>query len=333
MLCAGSTLLRSMAITPPHLRPGDTIALVPTARAISVEELRDGIALAESWGLKVRLGAGIGRKHFQQAGTAEERAADLQAALDDPTVRAIWCARGGYGTVHLLDHLDLTALRQDPKWVVGFSDITVLHNALHNLGVASLHAQMPFNIGAKTEESRESLRRALFGEEWRVMSNEWRVASESPSGLATRHSPLATQRIGQCEGVLVGGNLSLLYALRGTPYDIDPRGKILFMEDLDELLYHMDRMVQNLRLAGWFKGLAGLIVGGMSDMRDKNPDDPFGKSAERIIADALGNTCYPVCYGFPAGHIDDNRALVLGATVRLSVTAEGASIACAANVS
>ncbi|MBX2978352.1 MAG: LD-carboxypeptidase [Flavobacteriales bacterium] len=315
-----------MTITPPPLRPGDTIAIIPTARAISVEELRDGIALAESWGLKVKLGAGIGRKHFQQAGTAEERATDLQAALNDPDVRAIWCARGGYGTVHLLDHLDLGVLRKDPKWIVGFSDITVLHNALHNLGVASLHAQMPFNIGAKTEESRESLRRAMFGEEIRVASDELRVASSAGHSLATRNSPLVTQREGTCVGELVGGNLSLLYALRGTPYDIDPKGKILFIEDLDELLYHMDRMVQNLRLAGWFKGLAGLILGGMSDMRDKNPEDPFGKSAERIIADALGDTTYPVCYGFPAGHIDDNHALVLGTKATLSVTANGCTL-------
>jgi muramoyltetrapeptide carboxypeptidase len=307
-----------MLITPPALHPGDTIAIVPTARAISVEELREGIALAESWGLRVKLGAGIGRKHFQQAGTAEERAVDLQTALDDPTVRAIWCARGGYGTVHLLDHLDLSALRRDPKWIVGFSDITVLHNALHNMGIASLHAQMPFNIGAKTEESRESLRSGLFG--------ELSVVGCQAARTTDNQQPTTGNRPGTCEGILIGGNLSLLYALRGTPYDIDPRGRILFIEDLDELLYHMDRMVQNLRLAGWFKELAGLVVGGMSDMRDKNPEDPFGKSAERIIADALGDTSYPVCYGFPAGHIDDNRALVLGATVKLTVTADGASI-------
>ena len=311
---------------PPSLRPGDTIAIVPTARAITVAELQDGIALAESWGLKVKLGDGIGRKHFQQAGTAEERAADLQQMLDDPAVRAIWCARGGYGTVHLMDHLDLSALKRDPKWIVGFSDITVLHNALHNMGVASMHAQMPFNIGAKSEATRETLRAALFGEEFGVASGEWRVASPDVLPLATHHSLLATQREGTCEGILIGGNLSLLYALRGTPYDIDPRGKILFIEDLDELLYHVDRMVQNLRLAGWFKDLTGLIVGGMSDMRDKNPEDPFGKSAERIIADALGDTRYPVCFGFPAGHINDNRALVFGQPARLTVTAEGATL-------
>lgn len=315
-------------LIPPALRPGDTIAIVPTARAITVEELRDGIALAERWGLRVKLGAGIGRKHFQQAGTAEERAADLQTALDDPAVRSIWCARGGYGTVHLLDHLDLSALRRDPKWIVGFSDITVLHNALHNLSIASLHAQMPFNIGAKTDGTRETLRAALFGEAFHVKATSFGPRASDLVGdpKPEARSPWPAARVGQCEGVLTGGNLSLLYALRGTPYDIDPRGKILFIEDLDELLYHVDRMVQNLRLAGWFKDLAGLIVGGMSDMRDKNPEDPFGKSAERIIADALGDTCYPVCFGLPAGHIDDNRALIFGQKAKLSVTASGATL-------
>jgi muramoyltetrapeptide carboxypeptidase len=306
-------------LLPPPLHPGDTIAIVPTARAISAEELRDGIALAESWGLKVKLGAGIGRKHFQQAGTAEERAADLQQMLDDPAVRAIWCARGGYGTVHLMDHLDLSSLERDPKWIVGFSDITVLHNALHNIGIASLHAQMPFNIGTKTEECRESLRRALMEGEW-SMANSERVSYP----FTNDHSPLT--RAGSCEGVLVGGNLSILYALRGTPYDLDPRGKILFLEDLDELRYHADRMIQNLKLSGWFAELAGLVVGGMTDMRDKNPDDPFGLEVEGMIAEATAPYTYPVCYGFPAGHIDDNRALPLGTKAKLSVTPEGATL-------
>lgn len=310
-------------VVPPSLNSGDTIAIIPTARAISVDELKDGIALAESWGLRVKLGAGIGRKSFQQAGTAEERAADLQAALDDPTVKAVWCARGGYGTVHLLEHLDLSVLRERPKWVVGFSDITVLHNALHTMGIASLHAQMPFNLAAKTEASRNTLRNALFGSA--------AVINSQLSGADTSRKPDDQQRTtgnrpGNCEGLVVGGNLSLLYALRGTPYDIDPRGKLLFLEDLDELYYHLDRMVMNLKLAGWFKDLAGLIIGGMSDMRDKNPDDPFGKTAERIIADAVGDTSYPVCYGFPAGHIDDNRAIVLGQKAKLSVTANDATL-------
>jgi muramoyltetrapeptide carboxypeptidase len=278
--------------------------------------------------LNVRLGEGVGRKHFQQAGTDGQRAADLQAAINDPTVKAIWCARGGYGTVRLMDRIDLRPLARHPKWIVGFSDITVLHNALHRLGVASLHAQMPHNLAAKTEATRETLRAALFGEAYSIeaTSFEPRAASLTPgTELEARGSRLEA-RAGQCEGVLLGGNLSMLYALRGTPYDIDPTDKILFLEDLDELLYHVDRMVQNLRLGGWFAGLRGLVVGGMSEMHDRNPADPFGQSAEAIIAEAVAPFSYPVCYGFPAGHIADNRALVFGQKAKLSVTPESATL-------
>jgi muramoyltetrapeptide carboxypeptidase len=309
------------SVRPPALRSGDTIAIVPTARAIVLDELRDGIALAESWGLKVKLGAGIGRKAFQQAGSGEERAADLQAAISNPEVRAIWCARGGYGTVHLMEHLDLSPLKKDPKWLVGFSDITVLHNALHNMGISSIHGQMPHNIGAKTEETKNSLRDALFGNAFEVRG----------SGTITITAPdpeprTPNQRTGTCEGELLGGNLSVLYSLRGTPHDIDPRGKILVLEDLDELLYHMDRMAMNLKLAGWFRDLAGLVVGGMNDMRNKNEADPFGSSAEEIIGRATVGTSYPIAFGMPFGHIADNRALVLGQKAKLSVTDTGATL-------
>ncbi|MEX1132828.1 MAG: LD-carboxypeptidase [Flavobacteriales bacterium] len=306
-------------ILPPLLRQGDSIAIVPTARAINSDELRDGIALAESWGLKVKLGAGIGRKHFQQAGTDAERAADFQAAINDPDVKAIWCARGGYGTIRIMDHVDLSPLKRNPKWIVGFSDITVLHNTMHNLGVASLHAQMPFAIGNKTEECRDSLKKALFGDEIVV-----RCSLFEPR--ATNLEQRATNRTGMCEGVLVGGNLSMLYSMRGTPYDIVPAGKILFLEDLDELRYHMDRMIQNLKHGGWFRDLAGLVVGSMSDMRDRLIEDPFGMEVEEMIAEAVAPYNYPVCYGFPAGHIADNRALIVGAKAKLSVTHEGATL-------
>ncbi len=293
-----------MPIPPAPLRPGDTIAIIPTARAIQIAELEAAIAMVQEWGLQVKLGKGIGRKHFQQAGTDVERAQDLQAALNDPQVRAVWCARGGYGTVRLLDHLDLTVLRTDPKWIVGFSDATVLHNALLRLGIPSIHGQMPFNITGKTPGCKESLLQLLTGGD--------------PS-IHLPATPSPYDRIGVADGVLVGGNLSILYALRGTPYDIDPAGKILFIEDLDELLYHLDRMIQNLRISGWFSRLSGLIVGGMTSMRNKNEEDPFGMTAEAIIHDALGDRHLPVCFGFPAGHIDDNRALLLGARVRLRV--------------
>jgi muramoyltetrapeptide carboxypeptidase len=319
----GAPFLRVMAIIPPLLHPGDTIAIVPTARSISVDELRDGIALAESWGLRVKLGAGIGRKRFQQAGTDAERAADLQAAIDDPEVKAIWCARGGYGTIRIMPHVDLRPLRERPKWIVGFSDVTVLHSALTNLGVASLHGPMPFAIEGKTAEAKEGLKAVFFGG---IPGCQLTVVR--PPLTTDNRRPATTDRPGTCEGILTGGNLSILYSLRGTPYDIDPRGRILFLEDLDELRYHADRMVQNLRYGGWFSELAGLIVGGMTDMRDKNPDDPFGMEVEEMIAEAVAPYGYPVCYGFPAGHIADNRPLVLGAKAQLSVTPEGATLSC-----
>lgn len=299
-------------ITPPYLKPGDTVAIVPTARAIAAEELAAGVALAEQWGLRVVFGSGVGRKAFQQAGSAEERAADLRQALEDERVKAIWCARGGYGTVHLLDLVDLSVLRQRPKWIVGFSDATVLHSALARVGVCSLHAQMPFHVAAKTATCQDSLRAALFGVHLSV------EVPALPGGPAMRP--------GSAQGVLTGGNLSVLFSLRGTPYDLDPRGKILFLEDLDELLYHVDRMLMNLKLGGWFKHLAGLVVGGLTDMRDKDPADPFGLSAEALLDRALGDVGYPICYGFPAGHLADNRALVLGANTKLSVTRHGATL-------
>ncbi len=299
-------------LAPPPLRSGDTIAIIPTARAITAEELREGIALAESWGLKVRLGAGVGRKRFQQAGSAAERAADLQAAFDDDAVKAVWCARGGYGTVHLMEQTDLGVLLKQPKWIIGFSDVTVLHSALHNKGLCSLHAQMPFRIGNKSPDCISTLRAALFG-----------VQEEISNTTAGAH-PL--DRHGSGEGELIGGNLSILYALRGTPCDLDTRGKVLFIEDLDELLYHVDRMVMNLKLGGLFDNLAGLVVGTMTDMHDKDPLDPFGLSAEAIIARAVEGKAYPVCYNFPAGHVKDNRALVLGQRTKLNVGPRGATL-------
>ncbi|MCB0790421.1 MAG: LD-carboxypeptidase [Flavobacteriales bacterium] len=298
-----------MSATPPPLRPGSTIAIIPTARAISPDELREGIALAESWGLRVRSGAGVGRKDFQQAGTSAERLADLQSALDDPEIEAVWCARGGYGTVHLMEGLDLTRFRARPKWVIGFSDITVLHNRIHGEGIATLHAQMPYAIAGKTEHCRTSLHDALFGTAPPIA---WDRPAEGPWKEGTVVAPV------------VGGNLSVLLSLRGTPYDLDPGGKILFLEDLDELRYHVDRMVQNIRSGGWFTRAAGLVVGGMTDMRDKDPADPFGRDALTIIHDALSGSAIPVACGMPVGHIADNRALVLGRNATLDITREGA---------
>jgi muramoyltetrapeptide carboxypeptidase len=287
-------------ITPPYLKKGDKIGIAATARKVSMEELEPAIAAFKSWGLEVVLGKNIFQSQDQFAGTDQERAADLQRMLDDPSIKAIIGARGGYGTLRIVDQLNFEELKKHPKWVIGFSDITVLHAHLHNLGMETLHAKMLINF-TTDEVSSETLKRALFGDLHQ---------HEAP--------PHALNRKGTAQGVLVGGNLSLLYAIAGSISDLDTHGKILFIEDLDEYLYHVDRMMMNLKRSGKLDTLAGLVVGGMSDMKDNKI--PFGKNAEEIILDAVKEFDYPVCFQFPAGHVDTNLALYLGRTVQLEVS-------------
>jgi muramoyltetrapeptide carboxypeptidase len=219
--------------------------------------------------------------------------------LDNNDVKAIISARGGYGTMRIIDKLDFSDFVKNPKWIVGYSDITVLHSHIHNLGIETLHATMPINF-TKNAEAAESLRRALFG--------------ESLTYEADQH---VLNRRGIAEGELIGGNLSLLYALIGSASDIDTAGKIFFIEDLDEYLYHIDRMMLSLKRAGKLDKLAGLIVGGMSDMKDNLV--PFGKTAEEIIYDAVKEFDYPVAFNFPSGHIERNLAVVLGRNMKMEV--------------
>jgi muramoyltetrapeptide carboxypeptidase len=290
-----------MSVIPAYLQKGDTIAIVATARKISMEELQPAIDIITNWGLKVVLSKNIFCIDNQFAGTDEERAADMQWALDDANIKAVICARGGYGTVRIIDKLDFTNFVKHPKWIVGYSDITVLHQHINqNFGIGSLHATMPINF-AKNTEATESLRKALFREE-----------------LIYTIPAHALNRSGEASGELIGGNLSLIYALCGSKSDIDTKGKILFIEDLDEYLYHIDRMMMNLKRSGKLQHLAGLIVGGMSDMKDNTI--PFGKTAEEIILDAVKEYNFPVCFDFPAGHIDRNLALVMGREVSLTVS-------------
>ncbi len=291
----------------PSLKSGDTIAIVATARKVAREELQPAIDTLESWGLKVILGPHLFEVDNQYAGTDELRAEALQWAIDLPNVKAILFARGGYGTMRLMDKLNLLPLRTQPKILAGFSDITVLHSALNNLGVPSLHCTMPLSWPTNTTEAIESLRNALFGEEISYQANAHEL-----------------NRLGKISGELVGGNLSLLYALSGTPQQLNTDGKILFIEDLDEYLYHIDRMVLSLKMAGTFKNLTGLVVGGMSDMRDNTV--PFGKTAEEIIREHVEEYGFPVCFNFPAGHIADNRALWLGKVHTLEVNLSGSQL-------
>jgi muramoyltetrapeptide carboxypeptidase len=289
--------------TPPYLKKGDKIGIVACARKISREELQLSIDILVSWGLQPVLGKNLFKSENQYSGSDNERAEDLQQMLDEESVKAVISARGGYGTVRIIDKLDFQNFKQHPKWIVGYSDITVLHSHIHNFGIETLHATMPINF-TKNAEATETLRKALFGES---------LSYEVPSHLLNRK--------GNAEGELVGGNLSLLYALAGSSSDIDTKGKILFIEDLDEYLYHIDRMMVSLKRSGKLEGLAGLVVGGMSDMKDNLV--PFGKTAEEIVYDAVKEYDFPVCFDFPAGHIDRNLAVVLGRKVRLEAGEKG----------
>lgn len=289
-------------ITPPYLKPGDTVAIVAPARKVIREEVETAIQKLQEWGLKVVLGPHLFGECNQYSGTDPERTSDLQGMLDDPSVKAIFAARGGYGILRIIDDLDFTAFRLNPKWIVGFSDVTILHSHIHTqFGIETLHAAMPFTFPAGPDnEAMLSMKNALFGHQLRY------------DILSPEHA-----RHGNCAGILTGGNLSILYALTGSSSDIDTKGKVLFLEDLDEYLYHIDRMMLNLKRSGKLSNLAGLIIGGMTKMNDNVI--PFGKTAEEIILNAVAEYNYPVCFGFPAGHIDDNRALILGREVELSV--------------
>jgi muramoyltetrapeptide carboxypeptidase len=289
--------------TPPILQKGDTIAILATARKNIDDNLQPAIDLLHSWGLEVVIGNTIGLDDNQLAGSDTQRAADFQQQLDNPNIKAIWCVKGGYGTVRIIDLLDFTKFKQSPKWIVGFSDITVLHNHLNMLGYKTIHGIMPITYPRATKEAIESLKLALFGEPLR-----YEIA------------PNPMNRFGTASGELVGGNLSILYSLLGSKSAIDCRDKILFIEDLDEYLYHIDRMMMNLKRNGCLESIKGIIVGSMYKMRDN--DIPWGKNALEIIEEITKQYKIPVVYNFPAGHIRDNRALVMGSIVHLDVSAE-----------
>lgn len=290
-------------ITPLSLKKGDKIGIIATARKVSLDDLKVSIDVFKRWGLEVELGKNIFKQDNQFAGTDEQRAEDLQYMLDNPEIKAIIAARGGYGTVRVIDLVDFTNFKNNPKWLVGYSDITALHSHINNnLGIKTIHGVMPLNFPKNTTENEAllTLKKVLFGDR-----NVYNVSNHK------------FNRVGKVEGELVGGNLSVLYSLSGTKYDIDTDNKILVLEDLDEYLYHIDRMLMNLKFSGKLEKLKGLIVGGMNDMNDNQI--PFGKSAYEIIRDAVKEYEYPVCFNFPVGHIKENFAIVLGNTVELDI--------------
>ena len=285
---------------PPYLQKGDTIAIVATARKNIEDNLKPALDLIHSWGLNVVIGETIGLDNNQLAGTDKQRADDFQHQMDNPNIKAIWCVKGGYGTVRMIDLLDFTKFKQHPKWIVGFSDVTVIQSYLNKMNIASIQGPMPVTISRATPETIESLRKALFGE-----SLEYNLPHD------------AANKLGNAKGQIVGGNLSILYSLMGSNAQIDCKGKILFIEDIDEYLYHIDRMMMSLKRCGCFDNLAGLVVGGMTKMRDN--DIPWGKNANQIIEDVTKEYSFPIIYNFPAGHFHDNRVLIFGKQVSLKI--------------
>jgi muramoyltetrapeptide carboxypeptidase len=290
-------------LIPPYLKKGDTVAIVATARKISREDVLPAKELLELWGLNVVLGNNLFAEYHQFAGTDTQRLDDFQKAINAPEVKAVLCARGGYGTNRIIDNIDFSQFTKQPKWIAGYSDVTVLHNHIQSaLGIATIHSTMPINFPKDllANEATETLRKALFGIDYQVHSN---------------NHPLNRQGI--AEGILTGGNLSIIYSLTGTSSQIVTKGKILILEDLDEYLYHVDRMMANLKRSGLLHGLKGLIVGGMTQMKDNAT--AFGKSAEEIILESVKEFDFPISFGFPVGHWEQNQALVFGQLARLEV--------------
>jgi muramoyltetrapeptide carboxypeptidase len=285
-------------VQPSYLKKGDKIAITCPAKKLPAP-MADAITLLQSWGLEVVLGDTVTASYHQFAGDDDMRAADMQRFIDDDSIKAIIAARGGYGTIRMIDKVDFSRLQQNPKWLVGFSDITLLHShLLQNYNLQSIHGQMPMNIPDASTRSLETLRKALFGEE---------IKYEFPSNPANRH--------GKAKGVLTGGNLSLLIATLGSVSDVDYNGKILFIEDVGEYLYSIDRMLYTLKRAGKLHNLAGLMVGGFTGIKDN--DIPFGQTVPQIVMNVVKDYSYPVCFDFPAGHIPNNCALLFGALATL----------------
>lgn len=290
---------------PSYLKAGDTVAIVAPSGVLRNREsdIREAEALLASWGLKVVIGKNVFKQNGHFAGTDSERAEDFQNALDNRQIKAIWCARGGYGAVRILDRLDYHKFQQNPKWLLGYSDITALHNQFHNLGFESIHTMMCTGLSDGTSNSKatiSSFKDAIFG---KLLTYNLAGSPNNKQGTVT--------------APLVGGNLTMLHTMLGSKTSIDTSGKILFIEEIGEYAYHIDRMLQSLKRAGYFEGCKGLLVGDITKVR-KNTTE-FGRTIEEIILDAVAEYGFPVAFNMPAGHDKDNRAMILGRTVELIV--------------
>lgn len=292
---------------PKFLQPGDKIVLIAPAKAIEAEYIDYAIQLIEANGFEVILGKHCRGRHNYFSGTVTERAEDLQWAINHPEAKAILCARGGYGCIHIVDKVDWSTFDKNPKWLLGFSDVTVFHQFLSQRGTASMHATMPLNFKENSEQAIHSLLGSLKGE---FPSYTWETTQNNQEGI--------------CSGEIVGGNLTVLTGLIGTPYQPDYSNKILFMEDVGEYLYAIDRSLYQLKNAGVFNKINGLIAGNFSQVKDT--EVPFGSTLYEIILSHFKGMNIPIAFDYPGGHLDDNRAVPMGVKAQLKVGAKTASL-------
>lgn len=294
-------------LIPEPLQPGDGVALLSTARAVSRKEMAPAQQVLRQWGYVPLEAPQLYQRRHQLAGTPRQRGEDFQWALENPQVKAILCARGGYGSVQMLDYFDHQLITQNPKWLIGFSDVTVLHNLFFQQGLASIHGPMALNWANTPPEALTMLRQALCGQ---------------PPVITAPAHPL--QISGKAQGLLTGGNLSMIYSQCGSPTALHTEGALLFLEDLDEYLYHIDRMMYNLLRNGYLQQLAGVLIGSLSDMNDNDP--PFGEEAEEILHRHLAPLGIPVAMGLPAGHLREHYPLIMGGTAQMSVDQTGTKV-------
>ncbi len=291
---------------PPYLKAGDTVGITCPAGYFSIEDVQHAKEALEQWGYKVKLGATLGNQYFQYAGTDKERAADFQRMLDDPEVQLILFGRGGYGTIRIIDQIDFSYFQQHPKWLCGYSDLTVIHSFVHTqFQLPTMHCEMCIDLKYGTQDrAAETIKRSFKGRPIDYKSEIHRL-----------------NRKGEIQGILIGGNLSLIAEMIGSDSDLDTDGKILFLEDVHEYLYKIDSMMWTLKRAGKLSHLKGLVIGGFTRMKEE--DIPFGETAYEIIYEKVKDFDYPICFDFPAGHRFDNYTLRLGMPYVLTVNDEG----------
>ena len=296
-------------IQPEYLSKGDTIGVMAPASFVNQELILKGIKQLEEAGFKVKIGEFTFNQYHQFAASDAQRAGDLQSMLDDNAIKAIIFARGGYGSLRTYTQLNWSKFLQNPKWLVGFSDITIFHSALQSKNIASIHGPMPGKYINNNNVAK---------------SFEQLVSTLKGTPLKYEFETSIYNKLGAAKGILVGGNLSVLYSIRGTAIDLDWNDKILFIEDLDEPLYHIDRMIMNLKVGNKLDKLKGIVVGAFTDMRDRNPS--FGMNYQEIILDAVKDYNFPVIFDFPAGHIDENFPIILGREISIASKSTNSNI-------